>query len=81
MPPQPVAAAAIARLCFETLMEHGEDAKRAVELHIVTPAVEKVIEANVLLSGLGFESAGVATARRATPDDAHARASGRAAGR
>ena len=28
----------------------------------VTPAVEKVIEANVLLSGLGFESGGLATA-------------------
>ena len=28
----------------------------------MTPAVEKCIEANVLLSGLGFESCGVATA-------------------
>jgi glycerol dehydrogenase len=28
----------------------------------VTPAVEKVIEANVLLSGLGFESGGLAAA-------------------
>jgi glycerol dehydrogenase len=37
-------------------------AKRAVEQHVVTPAVEKVVEANVLLSGLGFENCGVATA-------------------
>ena len=37
-------------------------AKRNVELKVVTPAVEKVIEANVLLSGLGFESGGLATA-------------------
>jgi glycerol dehydrogenase len=57
-----MAAIALARLCYETLMEHGVEAKRAVEMHVVTPAVEKVIEANVLLSGLGFESGGLATA-------------------
>ena len=57
-----MAAMAIARLCFETLLEHGLDAKRDVEHHVVTPAVEKVVEANVLLSGLGFESGGLATA-------------------
>lgn len=57
-----MAALAIARLCFDTLMEHGVEAKRAVEKKVVTPAVEKVTEANVLLSGLGFESGGLATA-------------------
>jgi len=57
-----MAAMAIARLCYDTLMQHGVEAKRAVEQHLVTPAVEKCIEANVLLSGLGFESGGVATA-------------------
>jgi len=57
-----MAAMALARLCYNTLMEHGLEAKRAVENHAVTPAVEKVIEANVLLSGLGFESGGLATA-------------------
>lgn len=57
-----MAALAIARLCYETLMEHGVEAKRAVECQALTPAVEKVIEANVLLSGLGFESGGLATA-------------------
>ena len=56
------AAIAIARLCFVTLMEHGVEAKRAVELNVVTPAVERIVEANVLLSGLGFESGGLATA-------------------
>ncbi|HOX39936.1 MAG TPA: glycerol dehydrogenase [Candidatus Brocadiia bacterium] len=55
-------AMAIARLCFDVLMEHGVEAKRAVENKIVTPSVEKVVEANVLMSGLGFESGGVATA-------------------
>jgi glycerol dehydrogenase len=57
-----MAAIAIARLCYETLMEHGIEAKRALECQALTPAVEKVIEANVLLSGLGFESGGLATA-------------------
>ena len=57
-----MAALAIAELCYRTLLEHGLDAKRAVEQHVVTPTVEKVVEANVLLSGLGFESGGLATA-------------------
>lgn len=57
-----MAAMAIAKLCYETLMEYGLEAMRAVELNVVTPAVEKVVEANVLLSGLGFESGGLATA-------------------
>lgn len=55
-------AMAIARLGYDTLMQHGVEAKRAVERKVVTPAVEKVIEANTLMSGLGFESCGVATA-------------------
>jgi glycerol dehydrogenase len=57
-----LAALALARLCYDILMEHGVDAKRAVEKKIVTPAVEKVVEANVLLSGVGFESGGCSTA-------------------
>ncbi len=57
-----LAAIAIARLCYDTLMEFGIEAKRAVELHVVTPAVERIVESNVLLSGLGFESGGLATA-------------------
>jgi glycerol dehydrogenase len=57
-----MAAIALARLCFETLMDYGLEAKRDLEHQALTPAVEKVIEANVLLSGLGFESGGLATA-------------------
>jgi glycerol dehydrogenase len=56
------AALALARLCYDTLMEYGESAKLAVEQKALTPAVEKVIEANILLSGLGFESAGLSSA-------------------
>ena len=49
---------ALAKLCFDTLMEEGVKAKIALEAGVCTPAVEKVIEANTLLSGIGFESAG-----------------------
>ncbi len=56
------AAVTLARLAYDILMECGAEAKRAVEVNVVTPAVEKVIEANVLLSGLGFESGGLASA-------------------
>ena len=43
-------------------MDFGVDAVRDCAEHVVTPAVDRVIEANTLLSGLGFESAGVAAA-------------------
>lgn len=52
----------IARLCYETLLHYGAAAKIACEQHIVTPALEHIIEANILLSGIGFESAGLAAA-------------------
>jgi glycerol dehydrogenase len=57
-----LAALALARLCYDTLLEHGLSAKLAAEQGAVTPAVEKVVEANTLLSGLGFESGGLAAA-------------------
>jgi len=53
---------AIAKLCYETLLTYGAAAKIASERQIVTPALEHIIEANILLSGLGFESAGLASA-------------------
>src|SRR5690606_12281429 len=52
----------IAKLCYETLLKYGQTAKLANERHIVIPALEHIIEANILLSGLGFESAGLAAA-------------------
>jgi glycerol dehydrogenase len=57
-----LAAMAIAELGYLTLLEHGVEAKRAVERGALTPSVEKIIEANILHSGLGFESGGLATA-------------------
>ena len=41
------------------IVAHGEAAIEAVGRHDCTPAVESVIEATVLLSGLGFESGGL----------------------
>jgi len=55
-------AFSLAELCFKTLLEYGVDAKNACDVNTVTPALEHVIEANTLLSGLGFESGGLATA-------------------
>ncbi len=57
-----MAALALARLCYDTLREHGLMAKLAVENQVVTPSLEKIVEANTLLSGLGFESGGLAAA-------------------
>ena len=58
--PPTLSAIALARLCYDTLLEHGLAAKLAVEKQVVTPSVEAVVEANTLLSGLGFESGGLA---------------------
>lgn len=57
-----VAAMALARKCYDTLIEEGELAKMAAEAHVCTKAVEDVVEANTLLSGIGFESGGLAGA-------------------
>lgn len=53
---------ALARLSWDILWEHALPAIDAVREHLVTPSVEKVVEANTLLSGLGFESGGLAAA-------------------
>jgi glycerol dehydrogenase len=52
----------IAKLCYDTLLMYGASAKIAGEQHIVTPALNRIIEANILLSGIGFESSGLAAA-------------------
>ncbi len=57
-----IAALGLARLCFDTLLDYGVAAKQANEAGIVTPALERIVEANTLLSGLGFESSGLASA-------------------
>ena len=56
------AAMALAKLCYDTLMTEGVKAKIAVEAGVCTEAVERIIEANTYLSGIGFESGGPAGA-------------------
>lgn len=55
-------AQALAKLCYETLLADGLKAKVAVENGVSTKAVENIIEANTYLSGIGFESSGLAAA-------------------
>jgi glycerol dehydrogenase len=59
---QTVTSQAIARICHETIWQYGKEAYDAVRRKECTESVEKVIEANILLSGVGFEGCGVAAA-------------------
>jgi glycerol dehydrogenase len=52
----------LAEFCYETLRAHAVSAVEAVEGDAVSESVEAVTEANTLLSGLGFESGGLAAA-------------------
>jgi len=55
-------AKALAEVCATTLYADGEAALAAVRRSEVDDALERVVEANTLLSGVGFESGGVAAA-------------------
>ncbi len=55
-------AYALSRLCWHTVRDYGPAALASCSAQAVTPALEKVVEANTLLSGLGFESGGLAAA-------------------
>jgi glycerol dehydrogenase len=57
-----VASTTIGRACASTIREFGLEAIEAVRAHRVDEALERVVEANTLLSGIGFESGGVAAA-------------------
>ena len=57
-----LAGAQIARVCHDVLMRDGRSAYAAAKAGCLTPAVENIIEANTLLSGLGFENCGVSAA-------------------
>ncbi len=57
-----LAAMALGRLCYDTLLESGYAASKAVEAKVCTKHVENIIEANTYLSGIGFESGGLAGA-------------------
>lgn len=55
-------AVALAKLSWDLIWENALPAIAAVQDDLVTPAVERLVEANTLLSGLGFESGGLAAA-------------------
>lgn len=57
-----VAAISIARQCYATLLSDAKKAMFAVKRKVVTDAVERIVEANTYLSGVGFESGGLAAA-------------------
>lgn len=52
----------LANLCYQTLLDDGEAACLAVDVKSICPALERIVEANTLLSGIGFESCGLAAA-------------------
>ena len=53
---------ALAKLCYQTLLADGMAAKVAVQNKVVTKALNNVVEATTLLSGVGSESNGVSVA-------------------
>ena len=57
-----LASMALAELCYKTLLSDGVEALNSAKRKEITPALDRIIEANTLLSGLGFESAGLAAA-------------------
>ena len=55
-------ALALAELCYKTLLADGVAAIEALHRQEANEALERLVEANTLLSGLGFESSGLAAA-------------------
>lgn len=53
---------AMCRLCNDLLLKYGKEALDGVKKGEYTEALEKVCEASILLSGVGFESGGLAAA-------------------
>lgn len=56
------ASLALAKLCYEILIRDGLKAKESAEMQVCSPELENIIEANIYLSGVGFESNGLACA-------------------
>ena len=57
-----IAAARISDSCYRTIMQDGREALASMREGLLSPAFERVVEANTLLSGIGFESGGLAAA-------------------
>lgn len=57
-----ITSMALARLCYDTLLADGVKALVAAKAGVCTKALEHIVEANTYLSGIGFESNGIAAA-------------------
>jgi glycerol dehydrogenase len=57
---------AIAEYCFDVLMTHSSEAMADVGREAPTPALEAVVEAVILMSGLAFENGGLSLAHSMT---------------
>jgi glycerol dehydrogenase len=56
------AALTLAKLCYDTLIQEGYLAHSAALAKVSTKSLENIVEANTYLSGVGFESGGLAAA-------------------
>lgn len=56
------ASLAMAKLCYEIIIRDGLKAKQSAEAGVRSKELENIIEANIYLSGVGFESNGLACA-------------------
>lgn len=59
-------AIVIADACYRTLRQYSEDALRSAEEKQACPALEAVVEAVILMSGLGFENGGLSLSHSLT---------------
>lgn len=57
--PPPLTALALARACYDTIRTYSVEALAAVKRQECNQALEHVVEASVLMSGLAFESGGL----------------------
>ena len=49
---------ALCKLCYETLLKCGKEAKISCDNHLVSPELEAIIEANTYLSGVSADNGG-----------------------
>lgn len=72
-------ALAIADTCYQTLRSYGVAAMDAAKRHEADEAFEAVVEANILMSGLGWESSGLSYAHAVVRGLVKARGASKAA--
>lgn len=58
----PATVMAVSKESYNSIMAYGQKAFEDIQNHICSDEVEKIIEANIYLSGIGFENGGLAAA-------------------